>query len=200
MSVTLGVLLPLSRSTAEQYTTPVTYHLAFDNTEFLKDDYSARVPDPPFAERGLGFVPGRFGQALLNDNDFVEADFEKTYMSVRDLDLLLLADLAVDGVRTTSGVLRARVSNFGTARVPSVMVHLEDAAGRSIAQETVSDLESAQDGTECQEPALILAPGLTDSRAGSGLSEGQGIADFFRVSACATIISEGVSFLSEFRG
>ncbi len=65
------------------------YHEAFDDWSFIDRDYSATFGEPPLSQRGLKLVPGRFGRALLNDNAFVEADFDQTYLSARDLDVLL---------------------------------------------------------------------------------------------------------------
>ena len=67
----------------------VTYHLSFDDRSYLDDDYAARFEEPAFERRRLQLVPGKFGQALHNDNRFVPEDYEKTYMSPRDLDVLL---------------------------------------------------------------------------------------------------------------
>ena len=50
---------------------------------------SARFVTRTLEKRNLKLVSGKFGQALLNDNDFSPADFEKMYMSTRDLDVLL---------------------------------------------------------------------------------------------------------------
>ncbi len=82
-------LFAVRRAHAESASPCEAFHISFDDESFLKDDYSAAFGDLPFEKRGMKFVPGVFGRALLNDNVFVESDFQKTHMSVRDLDVLL---------------------------------------------------------------------------------------------------------------
>ncbi len=84
-----ALLAFVTAASADSLSPPATYHLSFDTFGFLEDDYSARFENPAFERRNLELLPGKFGQALHNDNPFVEADFHKTYMSVRDLDVLL---------------------------------------------------------------------------------------------------------------
>jgi hypothetical protein len=82
----LSLLCAAAPVTAES---PVSFHLSFEDDAYLEEDYSARFDEPAFERRNLRHVPGRFGRALLNDNRFVPEDYEKTYMSPRDLDVLL---------------------------------------------------------------------------------------------------------------
>ncbi len=82
-------LLTAHAPTASAGTGVASYHLSFDDYSFLEDDYSARFAKPALERRNLRLVPGVFGRALHNDNAFSPVDFEKTYMSTRDLDVLL---------------------------------------------------------------------------------------------------------------
>ena len=56
-----------------------------------------------------------------------------------------LPDLAVDSLRRQDAQLRAEVLNFGPAAAGPFTVRLEDAQGRTIAEQTLCDLESAAD-------------------------------------------------------
>ena len=85
-------LILIGMAFAQSPEPPVSFHLSFDNEDYLAHDYSAlmaKFEDLTPEKRNLKLVPGRFGQALLNANVFVQEDFEKTHMSVRDLDTLL---------------------------------------------------------------------------------------------------------------
>jgi len=74
---------------AETIQPPATYHLSFENFDFLRDDISSRYPEPTIEQRNLHLVPGKFGKALHNAEIFSFEDQQKVSMSAWDLDTLL---------------------------------------------------------------------------------------------------------------
>ena len=87
--ISLIVSSPALPAFSDNYQSPVTYHLSFENFDFLEDDLSAKYDEPTLDQRKLVLVQGKFGKALHNKNIFSDEDLKKTSMSTWDLDPLL---------------------------------------------------------------------------------------------------------------
>jgi hypothetical protein len=69
---------------------PATYHLSFETLDFIKnDDFSGKYQTPTIEQRKLSLVPGKFGKAFFNANEYSSEEVEQTAMSTWDLDALL---------------------------------------------------------------------------------------------------------------
>ena len=90
LALSAGLYTAATSHGAETIRPPATYHLSFETLEFIKsDDFSGKYPAPAIEQRKLSLVPGKFGKAFFNANEFSSQEVEQTAMSTWDLDALL---------------------------------------------------------------------------------------------------------------